>query len=111
MNELGLNFLELGDSDKLPIILIHGMALDQTMWTPQIPVLKEHYRVMTYDIRGHGLSNVGDGQYTYQLKIFQNSKGRFKQYRSVHPGLPQKIHWSGIEFFKCLFLQLSKLIQ
>lgn len=67
MNELGLNFLDLGDSDKLPIILIHGMALDQTMWTPQIPVLKEYYRVVTYDIRGHGLSNVGDGQYTYKM--------------------------------------------
>lgn len=67
MNKLGLNFLDLGDSDKLPIILIHGMALDQTMWTPQIPVLKEHYRVLTYDIRGHGLSEVGDAQYTYKM--------------------------------------------
>ncbi len=67
MNELGLNFLDLGDPDKLSIILIHGMALDQTMWTPQIPVLKEHYRVLTYDIRGHGLSEVGDAQYTYKM--------------------------------------------
>ncbi len=67
MNELGLNFLDLGDSDKLPVILIHGMVLDQTMWTPQIPVLKEHYRVVTYDIRGRGLSEVGDAQYTYKM--------------------------------------------
>jgi len=67
MNEPDLNFLDLGDSDKLPIILIHGMALDQTMWTPQILVLKEHYRVVTYNIRGHGLSNVGDAQYTYKM--------------------------------------------
>lgn len=67
MDDVEINFLDLGDSKKLPVILIHGMALDQTMWTPQIPVLKKLYRVVTYDIRGHGLSDAGDGQYTYKM--------------------------------------------
>lgn len=67
MKDLGINFLDSGDSDKVPVILIHGMALDQTMWTPQIQLLKGHYRVITYDIRGHGLSRVDDGQYTYKM--------------------------------------------
>lgn len=71
MKDYGINFLDLGDEDGIPIILIHGMALDQTMWNPQIiQLLQEHYRVVTYDIRGHGLSKVGYGQYTY--KIFVN---------------------------------------
>ncbi len=64
MKDLEINFLDSGDLDKLPVILIHGMALDQTMWTSQIQLLKGRYRVVTYDIRGHGLSEVGDGQYT-----------------------------------------------
>lgn len=70
MNDFGINFLDLGDKDGLPIILIHGMALDQTMWNPQIiQLLKDHYRVVTYDIRGHGLSKVGYGQYTYKMFV------------------------------------------
>lgn len=45
------------------------MVLDHTMWNPQIQLLKEYYRVVVYDIRGHGLSEVGDGQYTYKMFV------------------------------------------
>jgi len=66
----GIHYQDLGDPQKLPIILIHGMTFDHTTWNPQIHVLKKNYRVIAYDMRGHGLSDVGDGQYTY--KMFAN---------------------------------------
>lgn len=66
----GIHYQDLGNPQKLPIIMIHGMTFDHNMWNPQIKVLKKDYRVIVYDMRGHGLSNVGDGQYTY--KMFAN---------------------------------------
>lgn len=65
----GIHYQDLGDPRKLPIILIHGMTFDHTMWNPQIKILKENYRVIAYDMRGHGLSHVGDGQYTYKMFV------------------------------------------
>lgn len=64
------HYLDVGVHGNIPIFLIHGMALDHTMWNPQIDVLKDKYRVIAYDVRGHGQSMVGDGQYTY--KMFAN---------------------------------------
>ena len=39
-----------------PIILIHGVGLDHHMWNMQVPALKKKFRVITYDIFGHGKS-------------------------------------------------------
>ncbi len=64
-----MHYLDLGILREVPIILIHGMALDHTMWDPQIKVLQDKYRVIAYDIRGHGQSMVGDGQYTYKMFV------------------------------------------
>ena len=65
----GIHYSDLGDPQKLPIILIHGMTFYQTMWNPQIHILKGKCRVIAYDIRGHGLSDVGDGQFTYKMFV------------------------------------------
>jgi 3-oxoadipate enol-lactonase len=62
-----MHYLDLGNPRNLPIILIHGMTFDHQMWNHQIQVLKDKYRVIAYDLRGHGLSTVGDGQYTYKM--------------------------------------------
>jgi len=64
-----MHYFDSGVPGDVPIILIHGMALDHTMWNPQINVLKDKFRVIAYDIRGHGQSWVGDGQYTYKMFV------------------------------------------
>ena len=38
------------------VILIHGVGLNRHMWERQIEALAEHYRVVTYDLFGHGES-------------------------------------------------------
>jgi (E)-2-((N-methylformamido)methylene)succinate hydrolase len=36
------------------VVLIHGVGMDQSVWSPQIEALTTHYRVIAYDMLGHG---------------------------------------------------------
>ncbi len=41
-----------------PIVLIHGFTLDTRMWDDQFEAFTQHYRVLRYDARGFGRSEV-----------------------------------------------------
>ncbi len=41
-----------------PVVLIHGFTLDTRMWDDQVPALEDHHRVVRYDMRGFGQSDV-----------------------------------------------------
>jgi 3-oxoadipate enol-lactonase len=47
-----------------PLVLIHGVGLDHTMWERQVDELSRHYRVILYDMLGHGRSARPPGPYT-----------------------------------------------
>lgn len=49
--------------DGLPVILVHGMGLNQLMWSEQLPQLNKQFRVLTYDLLGHGQSRMRQGTY------------------------------------------------
>ena len=40
-----------------PIVLIHAFSVDRRMWAPQIAALQGRFRVIRYDLRGHGNSD------------------------------------------------------
>jgi 3-oxoadipate enol-lactonase len=46
-----------------PVVLVHGFPFDHTIWQAQIDVLSPDYRVITPDLRGHGLSPVPQAGY------------------------------------------------
>jgi 3-oxoadipate enol-lactonase len=51
--------------DLAPVLVLSnslGTTLD--MWLPQLPAFIEHFRVLRYDTRGHGQSDVTPGPYT-----------------------------------------------
>ncbi|KTD64611.1 alpha/beta fold hydrolase [Legionella shakespearei] len=51
------------DSGKgTPLILIHAFPTDKDLWMPQREELKKHFRVITLDLWGFGLSAPVDGQ-------------------------------------------------
>ena len=37
-----------------PVVLLHGFSLDSRMWDAQVAALAPRYRVIRYDLRGHG---------------------------------------------------------
>jgi pimeloyl-ACP methyl ester carboxylesterase len=39
-----------------PVVLIHAFSVDRRMWAPQIAALEGRFRVVRYDLRGHGKS-------------------------------------------------------
>jgi len=58
-----LFYRENGDHSRLPVIFIHGFPFSSGMWIGQLDAVGRNYRAIAYDIRGHGESSVGDGQY------------------------------------------------
>ncbi|MBT6566742.1 MAG: alpha/beta fold hydrolase [Candidatus Puniceispirillum sp.] len=43
-----------GSVDRPVITLVHGLGLTRATWDDHIPYLAEHYRVLNYDLYGHG---------------------------------------------------------
>jgi 3-oxoadipate enol-lactonase len=52
-----------GPADAPVVVLSHSLGTDLTMWRPQVAELGRHFRVVTYDLRGHGRSPVPPGPY------------------------------------------------
>ena len=47
-----------GDSNTLPLILIHGMGSASTAWQTVLPELSKNFRVVTVDLPGHGATEL-----------------------------------------------------
>lgn len=47
------------------VVLNHALACDLGMWDEQLPALREHFRVLRFDARGHGASSVPPAPYTF----------------------------------------------
>lgn len=54
-----------------PLILIHGVGLDHTMWKHQIDSLSDSFRVIIYDMIGHGGSVHLPGPYSLSQFVEQ----------------------------------------
>jgi 3-oxoadipate enol-lactonase/4-carboxymuconolactone decarboxylase len=53
-----------GERDQPVLFLSHSLGQDHGMWDPQAEALAPHFRVVRYDIRGHGASGVVAGDCT-----------------------------------------------
>lgn len=64
---LGYTLTQGSGRDGLPVVLIHSLALDRTIWDEVVPRLAPHASVLAYDCRGHGASGRMPGPYTPEL--------------------------------------------
>ena len=53
-----------GASNASVLMFSNSLGTNLTMWEPQLEFLEPHYRILRYDMRGHGLSSVPPGPYT-----------------------------------------------
>ena len=49
------------------LVLSHSLACSARMWEPQIAALRDRYRILAYDTRGHGASAAPPGPYTLEM--------------------------------------------
>jgi 3-oxoadipate enol-lactonase/4-carboxymuconolactone decarboxylase len=57
-------YYRLSGPDDAPVLMLaHSLGQDHGMWDPQVDDLSQHFRVLRYDIRGHGASGVTPGDY------------------------------------------------
>jgi 3-oxoadipate enol-lactonase len=53
-----------GEQAKPVLLLSNSIGTDLRMWDDQVPALTEHFRLLRYDARGHGASDVPSGPYS-----------------------------------------------
>jgi pimeloyl-ACP methyl ester carboxylesterase len=62
-NGLTMHYQRVGEGPDL--VLIHGLTGNLAVWhLKTVPLLRRHYRVLTYDLRGHGYSDMPPTGYT-----------------------------------------------
>lgn len=62
-NGIELHYLQVGSGPD--VIMLHGLTGNLAVWHfTAIPALREHYRITTFDLRGHGRSEMPTTGYT-----------------------------------------------
>jgi len=84
-----------------PVVLIHGHSADLRLWEPQVPaLLGAGYRVVRYDVRGHGRSSVPATGYSWEHYL-ADLRGLLDYLRV------ERTHLAGISMGGAIALQLA----
>ena len=67
INNLSVSYSDEGPVEAPVVIFIHGFPLNKSMWDLQLEALRVEYRVIAYDIRGHGDSDTGYEDFSIDL--------------------------------------------
>lgn len=59
---IAMHVVEAGQGP--PVLLIHGLGWDGSMWSPTVDLIAGDHHVVTADTRGHGASDAPPGPYT-----------------------------------------------
>lgn len=63
INNVALHYRLAGPTAAPVLVLINSLGTDARIWDGVIDQLAQHYRVLSYDKRGHGLSDAPPGDY------------------------------------------------
>jgi 3-oxoadipate enol-lactonase/4-carboxymuconolactone decarboxylase len=56
-----------GNEDRPVVVFSHSLGCDHSMWDAQAAALAPHFRVLRYDTRGHGATDVPGGDYSIEM--------------------------------------------
>lgn len=65
IRDIKINYNVIGSG--FPLILIEGLGVDSSSWIFQIPDLQKHFKLILFDNRGIGKSNIGFKKYSIKL--------------------------------------------
>jgi pimeloyl-ACP methyl ester carboxylesterase len=80
-NDINIHYREYGEG--FPLILVHPFSASLEHWAPQTGMFAKKYRVITYDVRGHGLSTAPAGEENYTLDILAEDLHHLLEYLEV----------------------------
>jgi 3-oxoadipate enol-lactonase len=66
INGASLRYEWDGPADAPIILLCNSLGTNLSMWDPQLPAFTREFRVLRYDSRGHGQSELTPGPYTIE---------------------------------------------
>ena len=78
-NGIRLAYVEAGDPNGEPLLLLHGFTDSSRSFSPMVPYLSR-YRLLIPDQRGHGASDApeccyGSSQFAYDARLFLDALG------------------------------------
>lgn len=53
----------------LPVVFVHGYPLDHSIWSPLVPLLQDHARLILPDLRGFGQTPLPEGEEAYTMRV------------------------------------------
>jgi 3-oxoadipate enol-lactonase len=65
VNGTRLHYRNAGTGE--PLVFVHGLGSSGQDWAKQVDAFSDRYRVITFDVRGHGQSDKPDGPYSIPL--------------------------------------------
>lgn len=65
VGDLKIYYQDLGSG--YPVVLVHGMGSDLTIWEGIIPHIQKNFRTLALDLRGHGCSSKPPGPYSMEI--------------------------------------------
>src|SRR4051812_38248620 len=68
-NGISINYQIDGPEGAPWVIFSNSLITNLTMWDDQTAALKDSYRVLRYDQRGHGGTDAPDGPYSFDLLV------------------------------------------
>jgi 3-oxoadipate enol-lactonase len=64
LNDVSLHYALDGDPSAPVLLLSNSLGTSLDVWEPQLAELRQHFYVLRYDTRGHGMSDVTSGPYS-----------------------------------------------
>ena len=63
INGITVHYADIGPRDGFPVVFANSLGTDLRVWDKVIPLLPEGLRIVTYDKRGHGLTDAPRAPY------------------------------------------------
>ena len=89
INGININYEIYGREEGDIVMFSHSLGTSLLMWDPQVKALRDRYKILCFDTRGHGDSDVPEGAYT--LEELADDAMRLLDVLGI-----ERVHWVGL---------------